>query len=722
MRSFRLRTKIILFFLTLSSLLISAMIAFIAYNIKIASEQSAFNEAKAWSESYASQVAIELNSVQYATKELSNLLALYAMLPKDGLPLIVEAMLKATLEHEKRLLNVWVVLEPGIVAPGVHFRRGWHRMGDEVFLKTYADDPLPAVYEEAKVSMKTFLAEPYEITHGAEDAHAKTTELASSIVAPVMSADGEMVGIVGADFSLSYFQEKLGSVKVFDSGYGELLTDKGTIVTSRDPEMIGKSAHELEDDKADLVLGALSKGDPLGFVSGGDEHGTRAYKYLAPVNLGTDSTPWSYLLVVPVGEVFARVNRLIFATIAIGAIGLFLLVLLVMPAISRLIKPLNATVGMLEAIAGGKGDLTRVIETRQGDEVGLLAVYFNRFTASLRGMIVNIVSAATELSKTGKQLSMNMETVAAAVTEIAANVRSLREGVDRQSDSIGSSSASIDQIVERIERLNRLVEDQAVSVEKSSSSIEEMIASAKTVAENVDRVGAHYRDLIRVADDGTAEISDVARLAQDIERQSQSLSEANELIAGIASTTNLLAMNAAIEAAHAGEAGKGFAVVSDEIRKLAESSTDQSKSIDQNLRSIQLSIAAIVAASGTAERTFNEVRSAITTLYGLQEEVKGAMAEQNAGSTQILEALGAINVVTSEVSDASSEMKLASASVVSEIRTLLDISEEVRRGIGQIAVGTEEIGHSMVSVSDLSRRNADNISAVSTQAGQFKID
>jgi len=98
------------------------------------------------------------------------------------------------------------------------------------------------------------------------------------------------------------------------------------------------------------------------------------------------------------------------------------------------------------------------------------------------------------------------------------------------------------------------------------------------------------------------------------------------------------------------------------------------------------------------------------------------MAEQNAGSTQILEALGAINVVTSEVSDASSEMKLASASVVSEIRTLLDISEEVRRGIGQIAVGTEEIGHSMVSVSDLSRRNADNISAVSTQAGQFKID
>ncbi len=721
MRSFRLRTKIIFFFLALSSLLIGAMIAFIAYNIKSASEASAFNEAKAWSESYASQVAIELNSVQYATNELSHLLGLYNLLPKDGLSGIIEAMLKTTLLHEERLLNVWVVLEPGIVAPGVHFRRGWHRMDDEVFLKTYADETLPSAYEEAKVAMKTFLAEPYDITHGAEDAHATTTELASSIVAPIMNAEGKMIGVVGADFSLSYFQEKLGSVKVFDTGYGELLTDKGTIVTSRDPAMVGKKAHELEDEKADLVRTALSKGEPLGFVSAGDEHGKRSYKYLAPVNLGTDSAPWSFLIVVPVGEVLAKVDRLVFATIVIGTLGLLLLALAVMPAISRFIKPLNATVGMLEEIAGGKGDLTRVIETRQGDEVGLLAVSFNRFTASLRGMIANIVSAAGELSETGRKLSVNMETVASAVTEIAANVRSLRVGVDRQSDSIGSSSASIDQIVERIERLNRLVEDQAASVEKSSSSIEEMIASTKMVGENVDRVGGHYRELIRVADDGTAEISDVARLAQDIERQSQSLSEANELIAGIASTTNLLAMNAAIEAAHAGEAGKGFAVVSDEIRKLAESSTDQSKSIDQNLKAIQLSIASIVAASGTAERTFNEVRSSIATLYGLQEEVKGAMAEQNAGSAQILEALGTINTVTAEVRGASSEMKQASASVVAEIQTLLDTSEEVRRGIGEIAVGTEEIDRSMVSVSDLSRKNSENIAAVGAEAGQFKI-
>lgn len=722
MRPLHFGTKLILVFLSLSSLLIGVTIAFIAYNINANSQESAFNEAKAWSESYASQVAIELSSVQYATNELSNLIALYGMLPKDQLPSIIEAMLKTTLEHEKRLLNVWVIIAPGIIEPENHFRRGWHRMGEEIFLKTYSGESLPEVYLAAMSTMKTFLAAPYNITHGLEDTHTKTTELASSIVAPIMRADGTMVGVVGADFSLAYFQEKLGAIKVFDSGYGELLTDKGTIVTSRDSEMIGKPAHVLEDDTSGKVAEALTQGKSLGFISKGDEHGKRAYKYLAPVKLNINSPSWSFLIVVPLNEVLAKVNRLIIITILIGIIGLVLLALVVMPAISSLIRPLNATVKILEEISGGKGDLTRVIETRQEDEIGLLALYFNGFTTSLRSMIANIVSATKKLSKTGSALAENMATVASAVTEIAANIRSLRDGVERQADSINASSTSTDQIVARIEHLNKLIEGQAASVQMSSASIEEMVAAAKSVAENVERVGEHYQNLIKVSEDGTEKISDVSRLAQDIERQSISLSEANELIAGIASKTNLLAMNAAIEAAHAGEAGKGFAVVADEIRNLAESSTDQSKSIDKNLKSIQGAIAAIVTSSNTAESTFNDVRSLISTLYNLQEEVKSAMREQNEGSTQILQALGTINSVTTDVRTASSEMKKASESVVTEIRVLLDISEEVKRGIGEISIGTDEIDRSLTSVSELSRINSDDISEVAAVVGQFKIE
>ena len=721
MRPLKLGTKLALTFTALSALLIGAMTAFIAYNIKAVSQESAFNEAKAWSESYASQVEIELSSVQNAVNELSNLLALQGMFPKRDVPPLVEAMLKTTLDHEKRLLNVWVVFEPGIIGGENHFRIGWHRMKTELIKKDYSGEPLPPVYQEAMRSMKPFLAEPYVITHGKEDSHTKTAELASSIVAPIMSSDGLMIGVVGADFSLSYFQEKLGSVKVFTSGYGALLSNKGMIVTGPDQAMIGKSAHELEDDRSADVADALTRGSTFGFISESGEHGERAYKYFAPVKSGTGDSSWSFLIVAPLSEVLAKINRLIIVTLLIGALGLAALALVVLAAIARLINPLKATVGMLEAASEGNGDLTKVIHSKQSDEVGLLATHFNRFTASLREMIANIVTAATELSRTGAQLAQNMETVSSAVTEIAANVRSLRDGVGRQSNSIASSSASIDQIVARIERLNELIEEQSSSVAKSSASIEEMVAASQSVAANIERVGGHYHDLVRVADDGTTKISDVARLAQDIEKQSISLSEANDLIAGIASKTNLLAMNAAIEAAHAGAAGKGFAVVADEIRNLAESSTDQSKSIDKNLKSIQSAIAAIVASSSTAELTFNEVRALIGTLYGLQEEVKGAMAEQNAGSAQILEALATINTVTADVRTASSEMTLASSSVLSEIRTLQEISEEVRQGIGEIAAGTDEIDRSMVVVSELTRKNALDVSVVNAEAGQFKI-
>jgi len=440
MRPLMLGSKIVLTFIILSALLIGLMVSFIAYNIKASSQESAFNEAKAWSESYASQVAIELSSVQYAVNELSNLMALYGMFPENNLPVLLEAMLKTTLEHEKRLLNVWMVLEPGIINAEQHFRRGWHRMGMELYKKDYTREPLPSVYEEARHSMKPFLAAPYDITHGKEDSHALTTELASSIVVPIMSSDGTMVGVVGADFSLAYFQEKLGSIKIFSSGYGELLSNQGMIVTNPDPEMIGKPAHELKDDFSDEVAAALSQGKALGFVSAGDEHGKRAYKYLAPVPAGKGDSSWSFLIVVPLNEVLAQLNRLIFITVLISVFGLVILAVVVLAAISRLIHPLKITVGMLEAASEGKGDLTKVIQSKQPDEVGLLAAHFNRFTASLRGMIRTIVVAASELSHTGAQLSENMETVAAAVTEIAANVRSLRDGVGRQSNSIDSSS------------------------------------------------------------------------------------------------------------------------------------------------------------------------------------------------------------------------------------------------------------------------------------------
>lgn len=722
MRSLRLGSKLILVILLASLVMIGGTLAYISINVYRSTEAGAYNEARAWAEATASQVSLELSTVQYATTELAHIVSLYQMFPKDRLGPLLDGMLKATLEGEGRLINTWVILEPGTILPDQEFRRAWHRMDGKVQAKDLAGEANPPAFEMAKRAMKSIIAEPYEINVANSGGMAMgAPELASSIVVPVMNENGTMVGVVGADFGLGRFQETLGKARFYKSGYGELLTNSGLIVTSGDSSLIGKIAHELMDDQAEAVRAAIAQGMSFGLVSKGDEHGQSSFKYLAPVNTGKGTSPWSYLVIIPVAEVLAGVNRLVLATAAIGALSLAVLIVVLLFGVSRLIRPLDLTVRVLKDISEGEGDLTRKIETRQRDEVGELAEYFNRFTGTLSTMISTIIGASRRLATTGGELSLTMEQVAHASSTIALNIRGLLKVSENQSRSIDASSLSINEILGRIEGLNDLIVNQAASVTESSASIEEMIANIQSVAANVEKSGQLYGNLVGAAEEGMNRIAEVTRMATEISRQSASLSEANEAISGISSTTNLLAMNAAIEAAHAGEAGKGFAVVADEIRNLAESANDQSRSIEANLKEIQASILAVVASSENAEQGFTEVRSLIVTLFGLQEEIKNAMSEQSAGSSQILEALGAINEVTSEVRVASGHMRKAGTAVAGEIDTLLAFTSELRHGVDSISVEAAEIESSVVRAKDLTNANSDNIEVLMGESAQFKI-
>jgi methyl-accepting chemotaxis protein len=233
-------------------------------------------------------------------------------------------------------------------------------------------------------------------------------------------------------------------------------------------------------------------------------------------------------------------------------------------------------------------------------------------------------------------------------------------------------------------------------------------------------MGDEYLKLVGAADAGRGVLDKVVAEVRDISSRSDRLREANALIASIAAQTNLLAMNAAIEAAHAGDAGSGFAVVADEIRKLAENSARQSKAIAADVREISTAITGVVSSSGEASSSFTEVVDQIRRLHDLEEEIKLAMTEQSAGSAQVLDSLNLINEVTAEVRRSADEMVEGADAVQGEMERLLNASVEIERSMTEIASGASEVSSASTAAADLAVKNKDGIAAVTDRMARFK--
>jgi len=209
---------------------------------------------------------------------------------------------------------------------------------------------------------------------------------------------------------------------------------------------------------------------------------------------------------------------------------------------------------------------------------------------------------------------------------------------------------------------------------------------------------------------------------QEISRESEGLLEINAVMENIAGQTNLLSMNAAIEAAHAGEAGKGFAVVADEIRKLAESSSEQSKTISAILRKIKDSIDKITRSTNAVLIRFEAIDTGVKTVADQETNIRNAMEEQGEGSKHVLEAISEVSNISQSVKYGSKEMLEGSNEVIRESRNLEKVTQEITGGMNEMASGADQINSAVNEVNDLCGKNRQSIDLLVREVSRFKVD
>jgi methyl-accepting chemotaxis protein len=539
---------------------------------------------------------------------------------------------------------------------------------------------------------------------------AETLQLVVTLSKTMFDEQGREIGVVAEDITINVLDAIANAESAIPEITSYILHYTGRYISNRDAASIMENDFFTEYDMEQYRASVFSS-DP--FI------GTNGKLFICSEPLPVAN--WSLVSVIPAAVVYRDVNRAMRTIIIISVLVLVVVVLvpLCFFTLKSISRPLRETVRVAEQLASG--DLSAKLTVKGHDEIAALQDSFLKMTGNLRGLVRNIIRSFDTMKLNGDALTQVINNTAQAAGEIDDSVRNLQELEENVKGETERVKQEITNIDSELITLGDVIREQRGQLDISSSAIEEMTANIASIEKRILTLGDHLNLLVESSNEEHNHITKSAETVKQVEADSNILMEMNKVIAVVAAQTNLLSMNAAIEAAHAGESGRGFAVVAGEIRKLAETTAEQAKNSNQTLTAIRGRINDIVKMAGLIEDAYRQTAAIVQGINSLVLEIKNSMVEQSQGSGLILQSLARINGITEEVQQGAEKIKAESDQSISATIKLDEESLTMKREIAGIVAQVRQVSESTQAAHATVSQNSEGLDSLYGAITRFKM-
>lgn len=434
-----------------------------------------------------------------------------------------------------------------------------------------------------------------------------------------------------------------------------------------------------------------------------------------------ENKTWKVVATIEKTELNEITNKLRVNSLTGGFIVTIAMLAFILIIIRILIGKFNSIKESIDDLNTGDKDLTKRLPIFHNNEISQVKKSVNMFVNTVHQTVKDIGTANKNLEDTFGNVKDSLNESQNQISNISAEIAKAKKTLDDEDKSVIETSASVTQISQNIKELNNLIISQSEAIGEAGSSIEEMIGNIRSVSTSVEKMSGDFSQLNKATLDGIEKNNIVNELLATVLAQSKSLQDTNKIISDISSQTNLLSMNAMIESAHAGEAGKGFAVVAEEIRKLADTSASQSKSIGENLKKIAENINKVVESANASKLSFETVSEKTKSTSIVVESIRSAMLEQNEGSKQMLEVLSQMNETSAQVQNSSKEIEEGTKTVLNSITGLKNSSSNMSENFNRIVSTTEQTLKTTQKISELAEDMTLAVNNITGRIKEFKI-